>query len=168
MRVWDQTLGFLKDNDLLHNIYYVDLLNDTRSSMASPGSQSTWTGTSNNGRRRAAPRESMSGRPSPANTTTRDRARFTPASPMTFSPRCRPIGRSWIFFLLTYNRSVDWRVMAPFPTAALDVHYWFVMNPLLPDQTGYWENIHALADSDLQFPKVQAALLKIGPPASRS
>ena len=28
VRAWDQTLTFLKDNDLLHNIYYVDLLNE--------------------------------------------------------------------------------------------------------------------------------------------
>ena len=63
-------------------------------------------------------------------------------------------------FSLTYNGSADWRVMAPTRVAALDVHYWFVMNPLLPDQTGYWENIHGLADNDLQFPKVQSALLK--------
>jgi hypothetical protein len=28
VRVWDETLRFLKDNDLLHNIYYVDLLNE--------------------------------------------------------------------------------------------------------------------------------------------
>ena len=28
VRVWDETLHFLKDNDLLHNIYYVDLLNE--------------------------------------------------------------------------------------------------------------------------------------------
>ena len=28
VRVWDQTLSFLKENDLLHNIYYVDLLNE--------------------------------------------------------------------------------------------------------------------------------------------
>jgi len=28
VRVWDQTLEFLKENDLLHNIYYVDLLNE--------------------------------------------------------------------------------------------------------------------------------------------
>ena len=65
-------------------------------------------------------------------------------------------------FSLTNNGSADWRVMAPSPVAALDVHYWFVMNPLLPDQTGYWENIHGLADNDLQFPKVQAALLRTG------
>jgi hypothetical protein len=63
-------------------------------------------------------------------------------------------------FSLTHNGSADWRVMAPLPMATLDVHHWFVMNPLLPDQTGYWENIHGLADNDFQFPKVQAALLK--------
>ena len=28
VRVWNQTLTFLKENDLLHNIYYVDLLNE--------------------------------------------------------------------------------------------------------------------------------------------
>jgi hypothetical protein len=54
-------------------------------------------------------------------------------------------------FSLTYNGSADWRVMAPAPVAALDVHYWFVMSSLLPDQTGYWEDIHGPAENDLQF-----------------
>ena len=42
----------------------------------------------------------------------------------------------------------------------MDVHNWFVMNPLLGDKTGYWENIHGLADNDILFPRVQEALLK--------
>jgi hypothetical protein len=50
--------------------------------------------------------------------------------------------------------------MAPTNMAALDVHCWLILNALLVDKTGYWENIHSLADSDTEFPKVQAALMK--------
>ena len=63
-------------------------------------------------------------------------------------------------YSLTYNGSADWRVMAPTKIAALDVHYWFVMNPLLGNPaTGYWQNIHKLAETDDAFPQVEKSLL---------
>ena len=43
--------------------------------------------------------------------------------------------------------------------AALDVHYWFIMNGLLnnPD-TGYWQNVHRLAPTDEPFAEVNRKL----------
>lgn len=161
VRVWDETLRFLKDNDLLHNIYYVDLLNEyplfsgfkwlrdqmdsdiqVRREKARADGVHEWkekAGSYNN----EASRKFYTGFANDA--ITRLQARW-PGLDFLFS--------------LTYNRSADWRVMATTKIAALDAHYWFVMNPLLSAKTGYWENIHRLADSDAGFPKVQEALVK--------
>lgn len=162
VRVWDKTLRFLKENDLLHNIYYVDLLNEyplfsgfkwlrdqmdgdikTRGEKAKAEGVHEWkekAGNYNN----AASRHFYTGFADDA---------------------ISRLQKNWpdldFLFSLTYNGSADWRVMAPTKIAALDVHYWFVMNPLLGDHaTGYWQNIHKLAETDDAFPKVQEALLK--------
>jgi hypothetical protein len=64
-------------------------------------------------------------------------------------------------FSLPNNDSADWRAMVPTRIAALDVHCWFVKNPLLGHRdTGYWKNVHNLAETDEPFPLVQAALMK--------
>jgi hypothetical protein len=63
-------------------------------------------------------------------------------------------------FSLTNVHEADWRVMAPANTAALDMHNWFVVSPLLNEKTDYAPVIHNVADNDADFPKVQAALLK--------
>jgi hypothetical protein len=161
IRVWDHTLGFLKENGLLHNIYYVDLLNESplfhgfswlsrhmdksqkeQEAKASPDGVHEW---------KAKPGEYND---------EASRAAYTDFANEVLTRMQAKWPELDFLFSLTYNGSADWRVMAPTPIAALDVHYWFVMNPLLPDQAGYWENIHGLADNDLQFPKVQSALLK--------
>jgi hypothetical protein len=161
VRVWDETLRFLKDNDLLHNIYYVDLLNEyplfsgfswlraqmdndikARSEQAAAEGVHEWKEKVGD-YHGAAARNFYVGFANDA--ITRLQAKWPELD---------------FLFSLTYNGSADWQVMAPTKVAVLDVHYWFVMNPLLTDQTGYWENIHSLADSDTEFPKVQAALLK--------
>ncbi|MFA6563445.1 MAG: cellulase-like family protein [Verrucomicrobiia bacterium] len=161
VRVWDETLRFLKDNDLLHNIYYVDLLNEyplfsgfkwlrgqmdddikVRGEKAKADGVHEWkekVGNYNN----EVSRKFYTGFANDA--ITRLQVKW-PGLDFLFS--------------LTFNGSADWRVMAPTKIAALDAHYWFVMNPLLSAKAGYWENIHKLADSDTEFPKVQEALLK--------
>jgi hypothetical protein len=161
VRLWDETLGFLKDNDLLHNIYYVDLLNEyplfngfswlrtqmdndikSRTEKARTEGAHEWkekAGDYNN----AASRTLYVGFANEA--LARLQAKWPELD---------------FLISLTNSGSADWRVMAPTKVAALDVHYWFVFNSLLPDKSGYWENIHSLADSDTEFPKVQAALLK--------
>ena len=161
VRVWDETLRFLKDNDLLHNIYYVDLLNEyplfsgfkwlrdhmdsdmkVRREKAKAEGVHEWkeqAGSYNN----EASRKFYTGFANDA--ITRLQVKWPDLD---------------FLFSLTYNRSADWRAMATTKIAALDAHYWFVMNPLLSAKTGYWENIHRLADSDAGFPKVQEALVK--------
>ena len=161
VRVWDETLRFLADNDLLHNIYYVDLLNEyplfngfswlrtqmdndikSRSEQAKTEGVHEW-------KEKAGDYNSAASREFYVHFADDAIARLQAKWPeLDF------------LFSLTYNGSADWRVMASSNIAALDAHYWFVMNPLLPEKTGYWENIHNLADSDKEFPEVQAALLK--------
>jgi hypothetical protein len=161
VRLWDETLDFLKDNDLLHNIYYVDLLNEyplfhgfswlrnqmdsdikSRTEKARTEGAHEWkekAGDYNN----AASRNLYVGFANDA--LARMQAKWPELD---------------FLISLTNSGSADWRVMAPTKVAALDVHYWFVFNSLLPDKSGYWENIHSLADSDKELPNVQAALLK--------
>jgi len=61
--------------------------------------------------------------------------------------------------MTTNNGSADWRVMDYSRCAALDIHYWFVMNDRLADLL-YWQNIHTVAASDQQFPQVQEVILR--------
>ena len=161
VRAWDQTLGFLKENDLLHNIYYVDLLNEyplfhgfswlTRQMDKGLKEQEA----------RARPEGGHEWKARSGEYNDQEsRAAYTGFAKEVLARMQAKWPELDFLFSLTYNGSADWRVMAPTHVAALDVHYWFVMNPLLPDQTGYWENIHGLADNDSQFPKVLAALLK--------
>jgi hypothetical protein len=42
--------------------------------------------------------------------------------------------------------------------AVLDVHNWFGINGDLSTDTGYWENIHGLADNDMKFPAINEKL----------
>jgi hypothetical protein len=161
VRVWDQTLGFLKENDLLHNIYYVDLLNEyplfhgfswlTRQMDKGLKEQEEKARTDGVHEWKARPGEYND---------EASRAAYTGFANEVLGRMRAKWPELDFLFSLTYNGSADWRVMASTRIAALDVHYWFVMNPLLSDQTGYWENIHGLGDNDLQFPKVQLALLK--------
>ena len=42
--------------------------------------------------------------------------------------------------------------------AVLDEHNWYAINGSLSTGTGYWENIHALADNDLKFCEINTKL----------
>lgn len=159
VRVWDQTLTFLRENDLLHNIYYVDLLNEyplfhgfswlTRQLDINLKQQEE--------KARAEGVHEWKAKPGEYNDEA-SRGFYTGFANEVLARMQAKWPELDFLFSLTCNGSADWRIMAPSPMAALDVHYWFVMNPLLPDQTGYWENIHGLAEDDSQFAKVQAAL----------
>lgn len=163
VRVWDETLRFMKDNDLLHNIYYVDLLNEyplwngfqwlrdqmdgdikTRGEKAKAEKVNDW-------------KEEV-GNYGNANS----RRIYTDFA----NDAINRLQKNWpdldFIFSLTYSASVDWRVMAPTKTAALDVHYWFNMNRLQFDDpaTGYWQKIHpGMPATDAELSKIQEALL---------
>ncbi len=158
VRVWDQTLAFLKENDLLHNIYYVDLLNEFP--LFHGFSWLTKQLNKNLKQQEEAGQGVHEWKAKPGEyQDPGSRAFYTGFAREALARLQAKWPELDFLFSLTNNGSADWRIMAPMPMAALDVHYWFVMNPLLPDQTGYWENIHGLAANDSQFPKVQAALL---------
>jgi hypothetical protein len=160
VRIWDQTLGFLKEKDLLHNIYYVDLLNEYPLfhgfSWLTRQLDKNLKGQEEKARAQGA--HEWKTKPGEYKDEA-SRAFYTGFANRVLERMQAKWPALDFLFSLTYNGSADWPVMAPLPIAALDVHYWFVMNGLLPDQTGYWENIHGVAENDLQFPKVQAALL---------
>ena len=162
VRVWDQTLAFLNDNNLLHNVYYVDLLNEYPLF-----SGFKWLRDQMDGdikiRGEQAKAEGVHEWKEKAGNYNGEVSRdfYTKFADDAITR----LQAKWpdldFLFSLTYNGSADWRVMAPTKIAALDVHYWFVMNPLLGDQaSGYWQNIHNLAEHDDAFPRVQEAILK--------
>lgn len=161
VRLWDATLTFLKENDLLHQIYYVDLLNEyplfngfswirdqmdqgigQRKEKAQAGGVHEW-------------KEKAGDYNSPAS-----RAFYTQFANEAITRLSAKWPELDFLFSLTDNSGADWRVMLPTQIAAADRHAWFVLNPLLPKDTGYWTNIHTLANNDAAFPKVQETLLK--------
>jgi hypothetical protein len=161
VRVWDETLSYLKENDLLHNVYYVDLLNEyplfsgfnwlrdqmdggikTRSDQAKAEGVHEWKEKAGN-YNSAASRKFYT-----------DFANDAIARLQSKWPQLD------FLFSLPHNDAADWHVMVPTKIAALDVHCWFIHNPLLGRDTGYWQNIHKLAETDDPFAGVQAALVK--------
>ena len=162
VRVWDETLRFLKDNDLLHNIYYVDLLNEYPLFSGFKWLRDQMDGDIKAREEKAKTEGVYEWKEKAGNYNNAASRRFYTGFANDVIGRLQ---KNWpdldFLFSLTYNGSADWRVMAPTTIAALDVHYWFVMNPLLGDKaSGYWQNIHKLAETDEAFPRVQEALLK--------
>ncbi|MCX6899271.1 MAG: hypothetical protein NT105_11260 [Verrucomicrobia bacterium] len=161
VRVWDETLRFLKDNDLLHNIYYVDLLNEYPLFSGFKWLRGQMDGDIKVRGEKAKADGVHEWKEKAGNYNNETSRKFYTGFANDAITRLQVKWPSLDFlFSLTFNGSADWRVMAPTKIAALDAHYWFVMNPLLSAKAGYWENIHKLADSDTEFPKVQEALLK--------
>lgn len=162
VRVWHETLTFLKENDLLHNVYYVDLLNE----------YPLFSGFSWLRRHMDTQLQVQAQQANPdgagANEWKAQTENYNDEKSRAFyvgfaNDAITRLQANWpgIDFLFSQSShfAADWRVMAPSKTAAIDLHDWFVMNPALGNGTGYWENIHSLTDNDIQFPKVQAALL---------
>lgn len=165
VRVWDETLTFLRDNHLLKHVYYVDLLNEyplfngfnVKKWMKDQIDESAGlkTGSSEGEIKKDVHewKEEVDGLKS-------DSARKLY---IHFSDEViRRLQLRWpdldFIFSLTENGSADWRFMAPSLISAIDVHHWVIMNPLLGGKTGYWENIHKLSKTDDPFPEVNEAL----------
>ena len=162
IRVWDYTLTYLKENGLLHNIYYVDLLNEYPLF-----SGFTWLRKQMDGGLKARAekkakdegevyewKENVPNYNDPAS-----RAFYTSFA----NEAIARLQAKWpdldFLFSLPSNKAADWRLMAPTSIAALDVHKWFVHNSLLSARdTGYWQHIHGIGENDLEFPKVQEGL----------
>ena len=163
--VWDETLAFLDGHGLLNNVVYVDLLNEypmfngfkwLENELKAVrdrelGSIETPEQRKHQAHRRNNMGQLRSARSRPSTGSSR-------AMPSTDS---RPNGPNWTFssarrvWILCLGRT--W-ILSRF--AVLDEHNWFAINGKLSTGTGYWENIHGLAASDLQFPKVAGGLLK--------
>ena len=169
VRVWDETLTFLKENDLLHNIYYVDLLNE----------YPLFNGCSWLRDEMETMKKDNANRPTETVADPAERARQVHEWKAKAGDYNDPVSREFyrnfannvidrlrgkwpqldFLFCITNNGSADWRVMDYSRCAALDIHYWFVMNARLADPL-YWQNIHTVAAAnDLQFPQVQDVIL---------
>jgi hypothetical protein len=169
VRVWDETLTFLKDNDLLHNIYYVDLLNEYPLF-----SGFSWLRDQMETRKRDAANRQAEAVANPAQDERKVHEWKAKAGDYN-DPVSRDFYISFannaidrlrlkwpeldFLFCITNNGSADWRAMDYSRCAALDIHYWFVMNDRLAHLL-YWENIHTLAANDQKFSQVQEVILR--------
>jgi hypothetical protein len=155
VRVWDETLTFMKDNDLLHNIYYVDLLNEYPLFHGF-----SWL-KKHLDEKAVAQAEGVHEFQQKAGDYNDPVSR---KKYIGFVNRViERLQKKWpdidFIFSVTNNGAAHWRAMADSKIAALDVHYWFIMNGLLnnPD-TGYWQNVHSLAPTDEPFAEVNRKL----------
>lgn len=156
VRVWDETLRFLQENDLLHNVYYVDLLNEYPLFHGF-----SWL----THRLDAALHEKH--RALGVHEWKPDANYSDPASRALYVSFARDaiaaLQLKWpdldFLFSLTYHAQTDWQVMTAVPMAALDVHHWFIHHDLLGKDSGYWDYLHPLAKNDLHFAAAQRGLL---------
>lgn len=161
VRVWDQTLKFLKENNLLHNIYYVDLLNEYPLF-----SGFSWLRGHMDAQKQKRAQEAKA---AGANMWQAKMNDYNDEKSRGFyigfaNDAIERLQKSWpgldFLFSQTNHYNADWTAMSPSRTAAIDLHDWFVMDSLLTNGTGYWENIHSMAANDLQFAHVQETLMK--------
>lgn len=170
VRVWDETLTFLKDNDLLHNIYYVDLLNE----------YPMYNGFSWLRNQMDAMKKDASGKQAEAIADPAERARKAHEWNAHAGNYNDPVSRKFyidfangaldrlkakwpeldFMTCVTNTDSADWKAMDFSHCAAMDVHYWFIINNKSFPCPLYWANIHELSANDQIFPKVQESLTK--------
>ncbi|MDX9974914.1 MAG: cellulase-like family protein [FCB group bacterium] len=163
VRVWNETLSFLDGHGLLDNVFYVDLLNE----------YPLFHGFSWLEKELKAIREKdlnaipdAEQRERQAHQWDKDMGHYNGMQQAFYRTfLCDAIARlrgNWpglnFFASQTCNDGVPWQNLDFSCTSALDVHNWFVLNGTLGQNTGYWENIHNLADNDRKFPEVNAAL----------
>jgi hypothetical protein len=162
VRVWDETLRFMKDNDLLHNIYYVDLLNEYPLFNGFNWLKSQMEGDIQS-RSEKAKAEGVHEWKLKAGDYTSEASRRIYIN--FANDAIDRLQKNWpaldFLFSLTSNDAADWRVMAPTKIAAIDKHTWFLINPLLGNtDTGYWWTKGDPAATDAQLSKMQELLQK--------
>ena len=160
VRVWDETLRFMQHNDLLHNIYYVDLLNEYPLFNGF-----SWLRTRMEGdiqaRSEKAKAEGVHEWKQKAGDYNSEASRniYTGFA----NDAIDRLRKNWpdldFIFSLSVNDAADWRVMAPTKIAAIDRHCWFIHNPLFGNtDTGYWSTKGDPAATDAQLSKMQELL----------
>lgn len=163
VRVWDETLAFLKDHGVLNNVFYVDLLNEYPMFNGFKWLENELKAIRD---KELGAIKNPEQRERQAHEWDKNQGQYNPAQ-QAFYKRfiCDAIDRlkvKWpgfdFFACQTRVDSVPWQNMDFSRFAVLDIHSWFVLNGALPTDTGYWENIHGLADNDLKFPEVNAKL----------
>ena len=169
VRVWDETLRFLKDNDLLHNIYYVDLLNEYPLFNGFQWLRDHMDGDIKARGEKAKNERVYEWKEKAGNYNSDASRRIYTGFANDAIDRLK---KNWpeldFLFSLSYNapggESVEWRVMAPTKIAALDYHVWFQHNPqalLLGAATGaYIQATRGLSTSDAALSRLQAAIEK--------
>jgi hypothetical protein len=157
VRVWQETLALIEENNLLDTCLYVDLLNEYPLFHGF-----TWL---------TKKLDSMKEQPAPADDRQAHewRAKMGKFSQQGWdyyrwfgTEAIRRLKERWpdLDYMLcqTYSGDAPWESMDFSQYNVLDVHYWFILNEKLGAGTGYWENIHGLADNDMRFRDIYTKL----------
>jgi hypothetical protein len=160
VRVWEETLAWVEAHGLLDVCLYVDLLNEYPLFHGF-----SWF---------TKKLESLKGQEAASEAATKRQAHEWAQKPGMYNQAqweyyrwfgneaIRRLKKRWpgLDFLLSQTRipDVPWEAMDFTEYNALDVHCWMIMNDKLGAGSGYWENIHGLADNDLKFADISAKL----------
>jgi hypothetical protein len=159
VRVWDETLRFIEQLDMLDACLYVDLLNEYPLFHGFSWFTEKLAAVGERGGQEQDERE--------AHQWSEDMGQYNAAQVSYYrdfmTQAVKRLRARWpdldFFASMTYNQSAPWRNMDCSEFDALEVHYWANLNGLLPKDTGYWSNIHNLAENDQDFPEVQRGLM---------
>ncbi len=165
VRVWDEALSFLKENNLLKNIYYVDLLNEYP--LFNGFNMKRWIEAQTSGNQEALSNNTVKENAheyNKAEAEAKGRQENIILYKKFVDESIQKLQLRWpeldFIFSMTPNGTANFPEFISTSIAALDIHYWFCHDPLLADEaSGYWNNIHTLAATDDPFAKVNEALL---------
>jgi len=160
VRVWDQTLDLLRQNDLLDNVLYVDVLNEYP---MFHGFNWLHRKLKEVGEAPEEPGNAQEKETAPAYQWQGDR-QYNPAQRKYYNQfiteALQRLSEKWpgldFFASQTYNGGVPWQDMDHSRFAALDVHYWFMLHEKLNGGTSYWD-IHNISGcpNDQGFYQIQ-------------
>lgn len=162
VRVWDETLAFLQQHDLLDNTLYVDVLNEYPFFHGFNWLKQKINEVKDSKVEEVLPAgEDKSG----ANQWQAVTAKYNEVQRSYYkhfiTAALQKLSAKWpgldFFASQTYNFEAPWQDMDYSQFAAMDIHYWFMMHEKLNGGTGYWENIHSIGScpNDLGFAQVQ-------------
>jgi len=149
VRMWDETLQFLDNHNLLEGSLYVDLLNE----------YPLWHGfewlkneLNRIGEQKVGVNSNRDANIPDADNVKTDEKFHTPAQETFYKSfitnAIKRLKIKWpkldFFASLTFNSGTPWQVMDFSEFAVLDAHLWFVCNPGFSESTNYWQGIHAM------------------------
>jgi len=166
VRVWDETLRFVEQHGLLDNVLYVDVLNEYPLFHGFNWLKEKLEAIKDAKLEEVVPvGENKEG----ANQWKAVGGVYNEVQRSYYkhfmTEALKKLAEKWpgldFFASQTFNPAVAWQDMDYSQFAAMDVHFWFMMNEKLHGGTGYWKNIHNISScpNDLEFAEVQKKVM---------